>query len=257
MQLKMILLMGVRDEDLLQKLLTLDATSSLTDFVTCCRSYEATREVASAIHSSPSQVHAVSTYKKNQRQQKKASPTQPTVPPVSAPDSCRSCQRQHGSAKCPAADSKCPNCGFQGHWAKTPRCPATKASCNACSKQGHFAKCCRSTKKPPSSGQDVSSQPDVSSTSPSPKNDNRCRRVDDTSSDRSLKPVNVRLSYGGTSSSLLMLPDTGADITVIGPTHLDALGIPRSNLSPPAITDMLTADGSSMSPALGCFQATL
>jgi len=54
-----------------------------------------------------------------------------------------------------------------------------------------------------------------------------------------------------------MLPDTGADITVIGPKHLESLGIPRCNLSPPPATDVLTADGSSMTPALGCFETTL
>ena len=54
-----------------------------------------------------------------------------------------------------------------------------------------------------------------------------------------------------------MIPDTGADITVIGPTHLDALNIPRTSLSPPPMTDVLNADGSPMTPAVGCFQATL
>ena len=53
-----------------------------------------------------------------------------------------------------------------------------------------------------------------------------------------------------------MLPDTGADISVVSPQHLDILQIPRSSLEPPSTTTTLTADGSPMSPALGVFQAT-
>ena len=54
-----------------------------------------------------------------------------------------------------------------------------------------------------------------------------------------------------------MLPNTGADISVVGPQHLDILQIPQSSLEPPPTTTMLTADGSPMSPALGVFQAIL
>ncbi|KAG0711208.1 hypothetical protein GWK47_021100 [Chionoecetes opilio] len=50
-QLKMVLLMGVRDEELIQRLISLDTGASLQDVVTCCRSFEATRHTASAIYS--------------------------------------------------------------------------------------------------------------------------------------------------------------------------------------------------------------
>ena len=54
-----------------------------------------------------------------------------------------------------------------------------------------------------------------------------------------------------------MLPDTGADVTVIGQRHLDTLQIPRSSLHPPPQVTTVNADGSPMAPALGTFQATL
>ena len=54
-----------------------------------------------------------------------------------------------------------------------------------------------------------------------------------------------------------MLPDTGADVSVIGPHHLDLLKIPRSSLKPPSTATTLTADGSAIPPALGTFLATL
>ena len=54
-----------------------------------------------------------------------------------------------------------------------------------------------------------------------------------------------------------MLPNTGADVTVIGQQHLSMLQIPRSSLQPLPFVHMLTADGSEMAPALGCFEAIL
>ncbi|KAK7061152.1 hypothetical protein SK128_000185, partial [Halocaridina rubra] len=54
-----------------------------------------------------------------------------------------------------------------------------------------------------------------------------------------------------------MLPDTGADVTLIGIRRLKLLWIPRSSLQPLPITTTLTTDRSQMSPALGWFQATL
>ncbi|ROT62929.1 hypothetical protein C7M84_019222 [Penaeus vannamei] len=59
-----------------------------------------------------------------------------------------------------------------------------------------------------------------------------------------------------TTQTLLPTADAEADITEIGPKHLDSLGIPRYSLSPPPVTDVLTEDGSSMHPALGCFEST-
>ncbi|KAG0724288.1 hypothetical protein GWK47_040884 [Chionoecetes opilio] len=78
-QLKMVLLMGVRDEELIQRLISLDTGASLQDVVTCCRSFEATRHTASAIYSSPSQLRAMSTYKKGRRHDK--TPHSPQQPP--------------------------------------------------------------------------------------------------------------------------------------------------------------------------------
>ena len=46
--------MGVRDEELVQKLISLDTTASLQDVINTCRSYEATRKAISAILIPPS-----------------------------------------------------------------------------------------------------------------------------------------------------------------------------------------------------------
>lgn len=113
---------------------------------------------------------------------------------------------------------------------------------------------CRSTKEAQDKSRTLSSSPSRPPLSLSNKLHSNCRRVGDVFTDRSPKPVKVSLSLGDVSSHLLMIPDTGADITVIGTNHLDALNIPRTSLSPPLMTDVQTTDGSSMPPAVGCFQ---
>ncbi|KAK7056542.1 hypothetical protein SK128_023809 [Halocaridina rubra] len=69
----MMIQMGVRGKDLVQYLISLDAATSFHTYVTCCRPFEAARTTVSAIHTSPSQLCAVSEYKE-QRPQKTASP---------------------------------------------------------------------------------------------------------------------------------------------------------------------------------------
>ncbi|XP_064116562.1 uncharacterized protein LOC135222404 [Macrobrachium nipponense] len=127
----------------------LQPSSTLAEFVTCCRSYESTRATASAIASSPSQVNAVSTYKKNQRLQKRTSHRSPDQRSHQSPNSdlCQYCSRKHDSGQCPATGASCNNCGRTGHWPRTQKCPAKEAQCKTCQKQGHFEKMCRSTKK--------------------------------------------------------------------------------------------------------------
>ena len=120
-QLKMIILMGLRDEELIQKLISLNAKASLQEFVDTCRSYEAAKKATSAIRATPFKLCATSTYKKQKGREKKAasSPSSKLVVP------CENCARKHSSSdKCPATDSNCKNCGRRGHWARMPKCPA-------------------------------------------------------------------------------------------------------------------------------------
>ncbi|XP_064087273.1 uncharacterized protein K02A2.6-like [Macrobrachium nipponense] len=245
----MVILMGVRDEELIQRLIPLQPSSTLAEFVTCCRSHESTRATASAIASSPTQVNAVSTYKKNQRLQKRTSHRSPDQRSHQSPNSdpCQYCSRKHDSGQCPAAGVSCNNCGHMGHWPRTQKCPAKEAQCKTCQKQGHFEKMCRSTKK---------SQTGYTASPPNKSNPS-CRFVGDNLGSESPTPVTVSLSFGDISAQLQLIPETGADITVIGTIHLDALRIPRTRLEPPPMTDVVTADVSPMTLAVGYFQATL
>ena len=237
-QLKMIILMGVRDEELTQKLIALDTKASLATMVNECCSYEATRTATTAIRAPPSKLCAVSAYRKAKGRGSKGTTSQP---PPSKDASCPFCNKKHGSAdKCPATDSVCKNCGRKGHWGKTPKCPANKATCKHCGRVGHYNKCCRQQKD--------NKQDDSPNATPASSKSSSCRKVvtPSTKACPSPAPISVALTYRGDTSKIMMLPDTGADVSVMGPKHLDSLRIPRSSLQPSTSSVTFTADGSKM-----------
>ncbi|XP_068216653.1 uncharacterized protein [Palaemon carinicauda] len=245
----MIIIMGVRDEELTQKLIALDTSASLATTVNECRSYEATRTATTAIRAPPSKLCAVSTYKKTKGHGSKGATSHPNF---NRDTSCLSCTKKHGSTeKCPAADSICGNCAGKGHWKKTSKCPANKATCRHCGRVGHYDRCCRQQMNAKQGGPPKATPP-----SSRPSN---CRKVEalSTTTCPSPVPVSLDLTYNGETSKILMLPDTGADVSVMGPQHLELLQITRNELQRSATSVTLTADGSQMTPALGTLKATL
>ncbi|KAK4298471.1 hypothetical protein Pmani_029191 [Petrolisthes manimaculis] len=254
----MIILMGIRDDELVQRLISLDSKSSLADVVTICRSYEAAKCATSAIRAPPDQLRAVSAYKKgkkNKGHEKNLS----TKPSPTTATFCKCCTKQHGPIACPATQSICTSCGRQGHWARTVQCPANQAQCLFCGHVGQYDKCCKTKKK---DGRQSGSSGNSSAPNNNKHQDTRinsCRHLGSAAptATKTPQPLNVLVSYGEATFHLLMLLDTGADVTVIGKRHLEILGIPQSSLQPPACTTTLTADGSTMAPALGIFKATL
>ncbi|KAK7086164.1 hypothetical protein SK128_010831, partial [Halocaridina rubra] len=123
-QLKMMIQMRVRDQDLVQHLISLDAAASLHTFVTYCRSFEVAYASASAIYTFTSQLHDFFAYKKEQQWQRMADFLQLPQTQSLSIYSCQSSNHRHGPRRCPAANSTCTNCGCKSHWARTRRCPA-------------------------------------------------------------------------------------------------------------------------------------
>ncbi|XP_063860706.1 uncharacterized protein LOC135101063 [Scylla paramamosain] len=251
-QLKSVILMGVRDDELIQRLISLDDKCSLQEMVTACRSYEAARCATSDIRAQPTQVRALTQHQKSKKQKNldKQPPQQSTAKTA---ELCQCCARYHETGACPAAQVTCRNCGRQGHFASTVKCPASKAQCRLCSRIGHFDSCCKKVsrqnhKRGSTDGAPTPSQQKSKQLS--------CRRVI-SPSPAVPQHVSVLVTHGGKSSHLRMMPDTGADITMIGPQHLRSLQIPSSQLQTPPDTTTLTADGSEMAPALGMLTATL
>ncbi|KAK4305370.1 hypothetical protein Pmani_022732 [Petrolisthes manimaculis] len=238
--------------------ISLDSKSSLADVVTICRSYKAAKCATSTIRAPPDQLRAVSAYKKgkkNKGHEKNLS----TKPSPTTATFCKCCTKQHGPIACPATQSICTSCGRQGHWARTVQCPANQAQCLFCGHVGQYDKCCKTKKK---DGRQSGSSGNSSAPNNNKHQDTRinsCRHLGSAAptATKTPQPLNILVSYGEATSHLLMLLDTGADVTVIGKRYLEILGIPQSSLQPPACTTTLTADGSTMAPALGIFKATL
>ncbi|KAK8372371.1 hypothetical protein O3P69_020950 [Scylla paramamosain] len=141
-QLKSVILMGVRDDELIQRLISLDDKCSLQEMVTACRSYEAARCATSDIRAQPTQVRALTPHQKSKKQKNldKQPPQQSTAKTA---ELCQCCARYHETGACPAAQVTCRNCGRQGNFASTVKCPASKAQCRLCSRIGHFDSCCK------------------------------------------------------------------------------------------------------------------
>ena len=114
---------------------------------------------------------------------------------------------------------------------------------------GHYDKCCM-TYQDPEPPKDV----ERPNTETEPRLD--CRRVGAEPA-KSPPPVLIRVRHAHGSSRLLMLPDTGTAMTIIGRSHLHDLGIPASRLQPATGGAVFMADGSRMAPPVGTFEATL
>ena len=269
------ILTGVSDEELVQKIVALDASSTLSDVVTLCRAHEATRSAATALRAPPA-ARAVSQYKKGKKATHKSKAESQRVAPTSS-SPCSDCgKQQHGPKGCPSATATCIGCGKTGHWSHTEKCPARNVQCNACNRYGHFEKFCKSSMP-------KKSQRPAKPKNPKPAGDNRStfhvvraqtphhvpraledqagsiRRVQSSARGRPTPSptITVVVTRGGVSGSIEVIPDTGADTTVIGPQHLRDLGLTKQELDPPPSLRYYNADGSRMPAALGSFQAKL
>ncbi|XP_076068309.1 uncharacterized protein LOC143040770 isoform X3 [Oratosquilla oratoria] len=255
-QLKSVIIMGVRDDELIQRLISLDDKCSLQDVVNTCRSYETARCATSDIRAQPAQVRSLTHHQRRKKQKSflRQTPKQPTS---KVTDPCQCCARHHEPGACPAAQATGRNCGRQGHFPSTIKCPASKTQCRLCSRIGHFDTYCKQeTRQKHKRGVLVSGGGRVSEHPPTPQPS--CRRVMSPSPSPAVpQHVSVLITHGGKSSYLQMIPDIGADITVIGPQHLRNLSISTRTLHASPQTTTHTADGSEMTPALGTLTATL
>ncbi|KAK3884724.1 hypothetical protein Pcinc_011042 [Petrolisthes cinctipes] len=244
-QLKQIILMGVSDQDLVQDLITITPMQSLDTVVQRCYTHETARHTATAITSTEKSTRAASWYKKEKKEKRQQQCKSPT--PSMAHKACTNCGTHHAKDSCPAAHQMCTSCGRQGHRPRTVRCPATGATCDACGKMHHFKKHCRSTKPV---GEAVTLQHNAKVAAPSTQTQQRsgARRVSSLNRDptETTPPVIIN-----------MLPDTGADTSIIGLDHLHSIGLKQDDLNPPPQEPTYAADGAPMQPAISSVQVHL
>ncbi|KAK3890242.1 hypothetical protein Pcinc_005776 [Petrolisthes cinctipes] len=254
-QLKQIILMGVSDQDLVQDLITITPTQSLDTVVQRCYAHEAARHTATAITSTEKSTRAASRYKKEKKEKRQQQCKSPT--PSTAHKACINCGTHHAKDSCPAAHQMCTSCGRQGHRPRTVRCPATGATCDACGKMHHFKNHCRSTKPV---GEAVKLQHNAKVAAPSTQTQQRsgARRVSSLNRDSTeTTPPVIKIEHYKGIGVLNMLPDTGADTSIIGLDHLHSIGLKQDDLKPPPQEPTYAADGAPMQPAIGSVRVHL
>ncbi|KAK3886627.1 hypothetical protein Pcinc_009274 [Petrolisthes cinctipes] len=253
-QLKQIILMGVSDQDLVQDLITITSMQSLDTVVQRCYAHEAARHTATAITSTEKSTG--SRYKKEKKEKRQQQCKSPT--PSTAHKACTNCGTHHAKDSCPAAHQMCTSCGRQGHRPRTVRCPATGATCDACGKMHHFKKHCRSTKPV---GEAVKLQYNAKVAAPSTQTQQRsgAPRISSLNRDptETTPPVIINVEHNKGIGVHNMLPDTGADTSIIGLDHLHSIGLKQDDLKPPPQEPTYAADGAPMQPAIGSVQVHL
>ena len=212
---------GLVDGDAIEELLK-EKNLSLESTISKCRAHEAAKRQRAEITSQPD----------------------PTVQALHRQRPVRSMvQRSDCSTEQPTKQT-CHGCGSGFHPGGRKQCPAYLIVCHTCHRTGHFAKVCKSRKlvsTPPKPGTDASTNavrifPLSIKTS--------------TSLDPSIKPaptIQAHFSTPNGSAELTALPDSGADLSVAGPSIITALGDHISNLLPSRIAPR-TVSGHKLSP---------
>ncbi|MPC57133.1 hypothetical protein E2C01_051107 [Portunus trituberculatus] len=91
MQIKQVIMMGVRDEQLIQELIPNIPTLSLDEIVQQCYAFEVAHTTASVIASHEKMICVTSQYKANKKKQKTLAPASPPPPK----ETCNNCLRTH------------------------------------------------------------------------------------------------------------------------------------------------------------------
>ncbi|XP_037784643.1 uncharacterized protein LOC119580605 [Penaeus monodon] len=195
-------------------------------------------------------------YKKDKKaalkQKSKMRPSSPLPSKV-----CNCCGRQHEKGLCRATTSTCRACGKKGHWHSTAKCPAGMPDVrSAIGRDTMITAVQRNGRLRRQREEDTQNLRIVSSVSPSVSH---ARSVTSTARPKPQPSPKVRVSirHNDSSGSLAIIPDTGADTTVIGLKHLSSLGLSKEDLAPPAETVYYNADGSQMPPVAGSFCGTI
>ncbi|XP_068232144.1 uncharacterized protein [Palaemon carinicauda] len=256
--MKHAILVGIRNEELTKKLISMNTTTTLEEVKLICRTFEAAKKTTTELKAPQTSVRAVSNYKKLKKafanpEQPKKNHQQEKTP--SSSSRCKNCGQQHNSDTCKAVSHKCRNCAKTGHFSYTAACPALAKECRICHKFGHYDVCCAQKKsKGPRESKDLKETKlntvKISSSA--------IRSVNLRPLSCPSPPINLHVTYGSKSGKINVIPDTGADTTVFGVQHLQSLGIDVKALSPPPELQFSNADGSPMEGnILGSMEAVM
>ncbi|XP_066974188.1 uncharacterized protein [Macrobrachium rosenbergii] len=210
-KMKIIILMGIMDEELTEKLIALDTNASLQDIIDTCCTYEVTRKVTSAIVLRPLELqegchpyHTMTEY------------FMPVMQPHARIHREVSSSRQHLQQLCP-----------QGALGQGTELPCQTGPVLLLQPTGTLQQVLRCRKKTEMPNRDIMTSaagrrkgmpnrvplPVPSLLHPLGKNPS-CLHMGRPSSIKTLQSISVSLSYGYITSRSQMLPDVGADVSV-------------------------------------------
>ena len=141
----------------------------------------------------------------------------------------------------------CLGCGGDFHPGGRRQCPAYTLTCRTCNRVGHLARVCQGGQRPAALSQPPTT-PEIKATNLAP--------TTTLETDGEHAPtINIHVSSLNGCASLNILPDSGADISVAGPSTLTQLHEHPDNLLPSGLTPR-AVNGTSMHP-LGKLPVTL
>ena len=244
-QIRHAIVVGVRDEKLRKDILEMDSASTLEQVAKACEVYESVRESSKEIGPSQASVSAMSAYKKGKKANKHGQDKQ---------------QSAGGSTKKenpPKNKQQCNRCGNKPH-TKDVVCPASEIICNKCEKKGHFAKVCfsKGSKEKKQNDKEMKSTTYSITAIRSPMS--TLQTVETSCIGPPSPTISLHVEHGRASGNVEIVPDTGADTTVISLENFKTLGMKTSDLVSTGEVAIYNADGSRMecSP-MGSFMAKL
>ncbi|XP_066964375.1 uncharacterized protein [Macrobrachium rosenbergii] len=138
----------------------------------------------------------------------------------------RGSSKPTGSSK---SDARCKKCGGRSHW--QGKCPADNVKCFQCGIMGHFAKFCHQGTQEPAKTAPIVDASVTSCTVAYPPADKR--QVGLCAAVGKLPTVKIKIKHEFSCESVIVeaIPDTGAEVCVVGVDLLPKLGLKVPNLS--------------------------
>ena len=213
-QIKHAVLIGVRDEEVKQRLLELKSDATLDQVITVCRSREAAEVTTQELRPSQPTARAVSAYKKQKHPKKHRNANgKKTEPQVNKNRS----ERQ--------VNDRCGRCGYTHPMDK---CPAIGEECRKCSKVGHFASCCMSKDTTKTT---TGNRGNAMAVTGATQCNVRATTAQFPSVVGTPSPtIELRVCAGVKSGNVTCVPDTGADTTLMTRDLLKVLCMETSDL---------------------------
>ena len=152
-------------------------------------------------------------------------------------------RRKPPSYTAPSHSATCPGCGSRLHQGGRARCPAFGLPCNNCGKLGHFAKVCRSRHSLPESKPTLTTSTNTLSTN----KDLLLSNISNVAASDPAPKITINITTLNGSTSISVLPDSGADVSAAGKAILHHLNEHVDNLLPSHIVPK-AAKGTEMHP---------